>query len=139
MTYLVPRSNFSLWDDWLDFDRLLPKKSEISGAKIAPLDIKTDEKNIYITTEIAGVDKKDINIEYKEGYLTISGEKKAEKKEEHKGYFYSERSKGKFARSIYVGEIDFDASKAEYKNGVLELVLPKKEESKEKTQRLQIN
>ena len=80
--------------------------------------------------------KNEINIEYKDGVLTVSGEKKAEKTEDEKGWHYREISYGKFSRSVNVGDVNFEKGKADYENGVLKIELPKAEEAK--PHRLQI-
>ena len=96
----------------------------------APINVETDEKNVYVSAELPGMNKDEINVEYKDGYLTISGEKKSETKKDEKGYHYQEISYGKFARTVNVGDVSFEKGKADYKNGVLKIELPKAEETK---------
>ena len=102
----------------------------------APLNVETDEKNVYLHCELPGLNKEDIKVEYKEGVLTISGEKKAETNQDRKGYHYHEISYGQFSRSVNVGNVNFEKGKADYKNGVLQIQLPKAEEAQ--PNRLQI-
>ena len=66
--------------------------------------------------------------------LTIKGEKKKEEEVKEKDYFYSERSYGSFARVLQLPcQVKGDKVKASFKNGVLEITLPKSEEAKRKT------
>ena len=87
----------------------------------AALDLVDGEKEVSVKLEIPGMNKEGINIEYRDGILRISGEKKAEKSE--KGY--REIRSGKFSRSVSVKNIDFENASAEYTNGVLSILLPK--------------
>lgn len=85
--------------------------------------------NYYIEMDIPGFDKNDISIELKDSYLTITAEKKNESSEEdkEKKYIRQERSYGKYQRSFYVGDIDTESIDAKFNNGILEVVIPKKE------------
>lgn len=135
---LVPKkseyySPLSLFDSALD--RVF--NSELNSKVLAPIDVFADEKNIYVKTELPGMSKKDIHIEYKDGVLHLSGEKKTEIKNEKEGaYYYCEIQKGSFNRSINVGDINFDHASAEYKDGILTITLPKSEN--QGTHRLEI-
>ena len=94
------------------------------------LDVQSTNNEVRVTADLPGLNKKDINIEYKDSILTISGEKIIEKNNDVT--HYSERHSGKFSRSFEVGDIKFDQSKASYDNGVLEVILPKSDEQKPK-------
>lgn len=94
---------------------------------------KNDEYNIEV--EIPGFDKSDVKIEVDKGYLTITAEKEFVEEQEEKKYIRKERSYGKYQRSFYLGEnIDIDKVKAEFKNGVLKILVPKLEEINSKRQ-----
>lgn len=90
-------------------------------------DILEDDEQLTVITELPGVDKQDISIKITEdGVLTISGEKSKETKQEGQKSLRLERQYGKFDRSIALPEnIDESGVKAEYKDGVLTLTLPK--------------
>ena len=94
------------------------------------LDVQENDNDVIVTADLPGLNKKDINIEYKDSVLSISGEKIVERHDETN--HYSERQSGKFSRSFEVGNINFDQSKASYENGVLNITLPKSEEQKSK-------
>jgi len=90
-------------------------------------DIYEKEGNYHIEMDIPGYDKNDITIEAKDGYLTVTAEKKQEENIEEKNYIKRERVYGKYQRSFYLGELDTDNIEAEFTNGTLKVVIPKKE------------
>jgi HSP20 family protein len=103
------------------------------------IDVKEDDKNITVHAEVPGVPKENINIDFENGNLTISGERKHEKKEENEHYHRIERMYGRFSRTIAVPEnIDPKTIVANYKDGVLEIILPKPQESQPKSTKIQI-
>ena len=110
--------NTSLMDEL--FDDIFYTKP-LTQNTLAPVDLVENEKEFLVKVEIPGVNKEDINVEYKDEILKVSGEKKVEKNE--KGY--REIRSGKFSRSVSVKNIDFENASAEYINGVLSIVLPK--------------
>jgi HSP20 family protein len=80
-----------------------------------------------------GMEEKDIDINLEKNTLTIRGEKKFENEVKEEDYYHIERSFGKFQRSLELpSTVDASAVKATYKNGILEIRLPKKEEAKPK-------
>jgi len=102
------------------------------------VDVEEDEKSIHIRAEIPGIDEKDINVTLEDNILTISGEKKEERKEENKRYVIAERRFGSFKRSINLpNDVKADSAKASFKNGVLTIDFEKKEVSQPK--RITIN
>ena len=96
------------------------------------VDVKETDKEYLIHAELPGVKKEDINIDLEKNLLTISGERKQEKKEDNEKYHRVERSYGKFSRSMSVPEgVTPDQIKAKFDNGVLEVSFPKLEGKKE--------
>lgn len=97
-------------------------------------DIYEKEGNYHIEMDIPGFDKKDIQIEAKNGYLTITAEKKVENSDEDKkkNYIRRERRYGKYERSFYLGDLESDKIEASFTDGMLKIVIPKKEESENK-------
>ncbi len=90
------------------------------------------EKNnaYYLEMDIPGFKRDDINIEYNKGTLTINAETKEEKdSQEDKKYIRRERFYGKLSRSFYLGDIEEEAIKAEFKDGTLKITAPKKDEN----------
>jgi len=111
------------------------KKETIAVTEWSPLvDISEDEKEYVIKAELPDMKKEEIKINVHEDVLSISGERKYEKEEKGKKYHRVERAYGSFMRSFTLPE-DADGSKvnAEYKDGVLNVRLPKSEKAKPKT------
>lgn len=115
-------------DDIFD-EMMLPKKEQHMKC-----DIYEKDGNYHIEMDVPGFDKKDISIEANDGYLTITAEKNSEdeEKNENKNYIRRERVYGKVERSFYLGDLDQDKIDAEFKNGILNIVVPKKEETSNK-------
>lgn len=103
-------------------------QSEMSGWP--EIDIKDEPKQLLIHADVPGVKKEDIDVNIKDGILTIKGHRKSEVKEEKENYLRVERSKGSFTRSFTLPDnIDTSKVKATTKNGVLEIILPKTEKA----------
>jgi len=128
---LFPTIRKTMIDKWFDdiFDRDIMEFS--SFEQYPKIDMKETDKEIIINAEIPGVDKKDINVDLNQNLLTISFERKQEKDEKDEGWRIVERSYGKFVRTIALPcDVYGDKTKASYKDGVLKIILPKKEDSK---------
>ncbi|MDE5539313.1 MAG: Hsp20/alpha crystallin family protein [Bacilli bacterium] len=118
---MLPRKMFL--DDM--FDNFL--ESETSKMKC---DIYENDGAYNLELDMPGYTKSDINIEYNKGTLTISAEKKhSEEDKDNKKYIRRERFYGKLSRSFYLGDIDEESIKAEFKDGTLKVVAPKKDEN----------
>jgi HSP20 family protein len=92
------------------------------------VDVMENEENIVIAAEIPGVDKKDISVDVKDRVLTIRGERSSENKVKEDRFYRRERMFGKFERSFTLPvAVDTDSIKAEYKDGVLKIEVPKPE------------
>ncbi|GIK40693.1 MAG: hypothetical protein BroJett011_45260 [Chloroflexota bacterium] len=90
------------------------------------VDVTENEKEVRITAELPGLEEKDIDVSLSNDVLTISGEKKAEREDKGDNYYRMERSYGSFHRSIPLPtEVDTDHCDATFKNGVLQITLPK--------------
>ncbi|MDH4302349.1 MAG: Hsp20/alpha crystallin family protein [Nitrospira sp.] len=97
------------------------------------VDISETEGEYQIKAEIPDVKKEDVKVTLEDGVLTIQGERKHEKEEKGKKYHRIERSYGSFVRTFSLPDvIDNDKVKAEFKDGVLNLHLPKSEKAKPK-------
>ena len=106
----------------------------VSEDLIPAMDVKESDNDIVITAELPGIEKDDIVITLENGVLTISAESKSEMEEkEGEKVVRQERRYGKYVRSMRLGtEIDESKIKADYKDGILALTLPKAEEVKPK-------
>lgn len=101
---------------------------------VPSVDVEEDDKAIHVKAEVPGLEEKDLDVSLHNNMLTIKGEKKEEKKEEKgKNRIISERRYGSFSRSISLPEgIKTDKVKAKFKNGILNIEIPKDESVKPK-------
>lgn len=98
------------------------------------VDISEDEKEYVVKAELPDLKKEDVKVCVEDGDLTISGERKFEKEEKGKKYHRIERSYGSFVRSFTLPEgVSGDKVSASFKDGVLEVHLPKDEKAKPKS------
>ncbi len=104
------------------------------------VDVSETESALEVTTELPGVDEKDIEVTLSEHVLTIKGEKKAESEKGEKNYHMVERSYGSFHRSLTVPfEAAADEIEAKFENGVLKVTLPKPPEIEAKTRKIPVH
>lgn len=118
-----------------DLERLRPWTREaIEGTAWSPaVDIVETENDIVLRADLPGVDPKDVDIQVENGTLTLKGERKFESDVKEDDYRRVERVYGSFLRSFALPPtVDAEKVKAEYRNGVLELKLPKRPEAKPK-------
>ena len=102
------------------------------------LELAETDKEVRVTAELPGLDEKDIDLQVKDGVLTIRGEKKAELEDKERGY--SERSYGRLERRIGLPNgVDRDKASATFRNGVLTVTLPRTEAANENVRRIQIH
>lgn len=144
MANLIPwkaeRRGFPWFDEDFDdmfegfFRPLRPVERAARGALIPAVDVSEDEEQYLVRAELPGVNKDDISVTLEDGVLHISGETKSEHKEKQGGRIIrQERHYGKYVRSLRLANVvDEQKVKAKYKDGVLELVLPKSESVKPK-------
>jgi len=93
---------------------------------VPAFDVSETDKELIVKAEVPGIDKKDINITVSDGILTIEGEKKHEKKADNEQYHRVERRYGTFFRTMQIpDEVEADKVDATYKDGVLNIRLPK--------------
>ncbi len=105
----------------------------VQGAWVPPVDIFETGDSIVIKAELPGISKEDITLEVKENTLSIRGEKKFEKDVKEENYHRVERSYGAFQRAFSLpGTVQQDKVKAKFRDGILEVTLPKAEEAKPK-------
>ena len=103
------------------------------GAWAPAVDIFEKDGNIVLKAELPGVDPKDVDVRVENNILTLRGERKLDEEVKKDSYHRVERSYGTFTRSFTLPNIvDTEKIKAEFKDGVLRMTLPKKEEAKPK-------
>ncbi len=123
------------------FNPYSDKPSQENSNIVPAIDLHESENSYSIRAEIPGVKEEDIDVTVHEGVLSINAESHYENSEKEEGrVIRQERRYGKYVRSIRLGK-DVDATnvKASYKDGVLELVLPKVEEVKPKKISINVN
>ncbi|WP_213290465.1 Hsp20/alpha crystallin family protein [Bradyrhizobium sp. sGM-13] len=101
------------------------------------VEVSETEKEVKVIAELPGLEEKDVNVELRDGMLTISGEKKSETEDKERRF--SERYYGRFERSVPVDDVDQDNVGASFKNGVLTVTLPKLPTAQHKVKRIAIN
>ena len=120
-----------LFDEFFDdFARpVVARRAATTPAQIMKTDVKELDNGFDLDIELPGYKKDDLQLELKEGYLTVTASKKVENNEEKKGtYIRRERYVGTSARSFYVGEeVTQEDIKAKFEDGVLNIFVPKKE------------
>jgi len=111
----------------------LPEWSRLRKLKFTTprVDIVDRDDDIVVRADVPGVIKENLDVSFTDNTVTIKGSISEEKKEEKGDYFRNETMKGKFSRTMYLPS-DVDGSKAEsaFKDGVLEVVVPKLEKAK---------
>ena len=109
-----------------------------TAAWAPPVDVAEDAEKIHVKVEVPGMDEKDLKVNYEDGLLTISGERQFERKDD-RNYHRIERAYGSFTRSFSLPRtVDAAQIVANYRNGVLEIEIPKKEEAKPKQIRINV-
>lgn len=104
---------------------------EMAAPFMPRIDITEDEKDIIITAELPGIEKKDLEINLREHMLMLKGEKKQERKIEKKDYYRSERTFGAFERILDLPKgIDETKLTATFKDGILTIMAPKTAEAR---------
>jgi len=108
-------------------------KGRKAAAWAPEVDIKETDTEIQVKADLPGMKLEDIDVSIDEDRLIIKGERKIEKEEKEKNYVRVERNYGSFYRSFDIGvSVKADEIKASYKDGVLEITLPKTEAKKPK-------
>ena len=131
---------------WPTLGRLTDLREEIDRLFEAPLartseflgwtptfDVYEEKDTFVVKAELPGMKREDINVSLHDGNLIISGERKSELKSEGTEVYRAERYFGKFQRSVSLpAAVAADKVKAEYRDGILTVMLPKTEEAKPK-------
>ncbi|HID82814.1 MAG TPA: Hsp20/alpha crystallin family protein [Chromatiales bacterium] len=115
----------------------IPSFSELMPhfeTKLPKVDVIDRDKEVLVRAEVPGVDKKDLEVSATENSVTIKGSTRHEEKEEKGDYYRSEISRGSFSRTVGLpGEVNTDKAKAKFKDGVLELTIPKVAHARRRT------
>lgn len=133
-------------DKWFDESFLRPfepfglSRMRAMTEEVVPVvDIFESNGDVILKAELPGMKKEDIEVTLSEGSITISGEKKKESEIKKKDYYKWESSYGSFCRSFALpADVQGDKVKSTYKNGVLEVRMPKTETAKSKEVKVKI-
>lgn len=118
----------------------LARTSQLLSGWTPALDLHEDNDSFVVKMELPGMKKEDINVSLHDGSLSISGERKNEEKHEDSEVYRSERFFGRFQRTVTLpAAVAADKIKAQYKDGVLTVMLLKAEEAKPKQIDVQVN
>ena len=147
MTFLT---RFERWDPFEEMtvlrnrmDRLwsrMTAEEDTALADWSPVsDVVETKDDIVIKAELPGIEEKDVDVQIEAGVLTIKGERKAEKEVEEKGFRRIERAYGTFLRSFTLpANVEPEKIAATFTNGMLEVRLPKKEEAKPRSIKVEV-
>ena len=121
--------DFFSFPEFRDFDRMERKLYGGHANHLMKTDVSENENGYEIDIDLPGFKKEELNVELKDGYLTVSAAKSLEEKDESKGkVIRQERFRGATQRSFYIGDnLTEEDIKANFNNGVLSLNVPKKE------------
>ena len=127
-----------LFDETLGRSRA--QQTFTAGVWNPPVDILESKDAYLIRAELPGMKKEDFNVEVNDGNLTLSGERKLEEPATGVEYHRVERVAGKFSRSFYLPQtVKQDGIKATYRDGILEVHVPKAEEAKPRQIAVSVN
>ncbi|HSI82024.1 MAG TPA: Hsp20/alpha crystallin family protein [Solirubrobacterales bacterium] len=113
------------------FDTFFGNNEVRSRRWVPAMDLVETDEHLVLRADLPGMKRDDVEIEVKDGVLTVSGERKAEQEERSEGFYRVERSFGTFSRSLTLPKgIDPQRVAAEFEDGVLEVRIPKPEETK---------
>jgi HSP20 family protein len=132
------RGGFGLPSPWRMFEgeRSWPGESGMNFSAPA-IDFAEDEKAYHLTAELPGLSDKDINLTLTDDMLMLTGEKREER--EDKNTHYSERRFGSFRRAIQLPQhIDRDKIEANFRNGVLNVTLPKTPDAMQRQRKIEV-
>jgi HSP20 family protein len=111
----------------------LARSSRLLSGWTPALDLYEDKDNLYVKVEVPGMKREEVDVSLHEGSLSISGERKSEQKHEDAEVYRAERFFGRFQRTVTLPTpVAADKVKAQYKDGILTITLPKTEEAKPK-------
>lgn len=110
-----------------------------AGAWAPQVDVYEDDQNIRVKADLPGLEPKDIDVRVDNGVLTIQGERKWSEEKKKENYHRVERAYGSFTRSFMLPDYaDTDKVEAKFKNGVLEVCIPKKPEAVKQSKKIPI-
>ncbi|SMO63224.1 Hsp20/alpha crystallin family protein [Fodinibius sediminis] len=129
----IRRDMDRIFDDLIPSAWRMDKDEKALGLWAPRTDMSETDDEYVVTVDLPGISKKEIEVNYQNNRLTISGERKKEEKEEKKDFIRKERYEGRFLRSFTLPtKVKDDDIKASFQDGVLTVHVPKAEVSKQK-------
>jgi len=117
-----------------------PSQWPVQNEFVPRVEVTEDTDQLKLQAELPGLERDAIKVMVEDGILTITGEKKLQKKEDSPDYLWSEFSSGSFSRSFTLPDyVEAEKIQADYKNGILVLTIPKMEKAKPKEIEVKIN
>ncbi len=136
---MIWRMSNELWNPWKELEQLQSDMERLVGGRIGARDLGdypavnlwSDENHAVLTAELPGIVVAALDVSVKNGTLTIKGERRTEPAGEGESFIRQERGSGRFTRSISLPfRVNQDGVKAEYKRGILQVVLPRVDSDK---------
>lgn len=127
------------WEPWREFiEKFFEEDFSLYPLKLAT-DVYETDKDIIVEMEIPGYQKENIKISFQDGYLKVEGKSEESKEEKEKNYWRKEIRKGSFVRVVPLPkEVNSKNAKANFKDGILKITLPKIESEKESGEEIKI-
>lgn len=136
---MIEKANPATW--WPDLYQPFFRMGQKIADWFSPASEAKSAGEVYeITLELPGVAESDIDVSLHEGTLVVKGEKRSERTEEGDGYFFSERQYGHFQRTFRLPtDADADKISADYTDGVLRIMVPKKAEQTDGAKKIKVS
>ena len=116
------------------------RQEDLTAGYWPPVDVWQDREQVILTCELPGMDAKDVDLQVENGVLSIRGERKLERETDKDNYVRVERWYGTFNRSFTLpSTVDGEKVRAEFKNGLLRVSLPRKEEARPRQIKVKID
>lgn len=117
----------------------LMEREDLWSGFFPAVDVSETDQDVVVTAELPGLDEKDIEVSLSGGYLSIRGEKKAEKEDKDEQYYHKESYYGSFRRTVPLpAEVLEEKVDATYKKGVLKITLPKSPSAQKERKKIAI-
>lgn len=115
------------------------EERRLRGSWVPAIDVLDRENEVVITADLPGLNPEDVEVTVEKGLLSIRGERKLDELQEGESYHRVERLHGEFERSFKLADsIDSSKIEARFKNGEMVLTLPKREEAKPRTVKIEV-
>lgn len=123
--HLMERLDEMITERWMPLWGALRGPEEMA-LRLPPVDVFEDGTDVVVKAELAGLKKDELEVEVGPETVTISGKKSKEEKVERRNYYRFERASGAFTRTVRLpAEVELEKARAEYKDGILEIRVPK--------------